>query len=35
MKKVLPLFAALLVAPLLGSDSPKEYDDRAEMDAFQ
>ena len=27
VKKVLPLFAILLVVPLLGSDSPKEYDD--------
>jgi len=30
MRRLSLLFAALLVLPLLGSDSPKEYDDRTE-----
>ena len=30
MRRVLFLFSVLLVLPLLGSDSPKEYDDRTE-----
>jgi hypothetical protein len=31
VKKLLPLLAALVIAPLLGSDSPTEYDGRTQM----
>jgi uncharacterized protein (TIGR03067 family) len=31
MRRLSPLFAFLFVVPLLGSDSPKEYDDKAEI----
>jgi uncharacterized protein (TIGR03067 family) len=35
MRRLMPLFAALSVFPLLGSDSPKEYDDAAEANNIQ
>jgi uncharacterized protein (TIGR03067 family) len=35
MRRLSPLFAALCVMPLLGSDSPKEYDDRTDGDELQ
>jgi uncharacterized protein (TIGR03067 family) len=35
MRRLIPLFAALFVAPLLGSDSPKEYDDATENIAIE
>jgi uncharacterized protein (TIGR03067 family) len=31
MRRLIPLFAALLLLPLLGSDSPREYDSATEM----
>jgi hypothetical protein len=30
MRRLSPLLAVLLVLPLLGSDSPTEYDDRVQ-----
>jgi uncharacterized protein (TIGR03067 family) len=35
MRSLCLLIAALLVVPLAGSNSPKEYDDRTEMDSLE
>jgi uncharacterized protein (TIGR03067 family) len=35
MRRTVCLLATLLVLPSLGSDSPKEYDDNAEIDGLQ
>jgi uncharacterized protein (TIGR03067 family) len=35
MHRTVCLLAALLVLPALGSDSPKEYDDKAETDGLE